>query len=213
MRKRILSLFLLLSSWPAAFSQRPSASDSIFLMNGNIFNAQVNDTTGIVSVKDADGRLLVYENDQLYKIRFGSGHTRFYYDYDSLSGNWLTREEMWMYMKGERDARKGFKARGATLGACLAGLAGGMTGTFWGPVAPYGFMALTFIPKVKIDHSTVSDPENLKSDAYLMGYVRVARQKMKIRALVGGTAGLLAGYTIFIFARSYYPAQLNFGVK
>src|SRR5690606_14961434 len=113
--------------------------------------------------------------------------------------NWLTREEMSLYMQGERDARKGFKAKGAIIGSVSAGIIGGMTGSFWGPIAPYGFMALSGLPRVKIKKSTVSDTTFLKSDAYLLGYERVARQRLKTRSLIGGTAGLIVGYVLYIF--------------
>jgi len=171
--------------------------DTVYLMNGQVFNGMVQDTGATVKVTDLKNKLLTYETDQLYKISFHTNFNRYYYSYDTLSGNWLTREEMWMYMKGEKDARKGFKARGALIGAAVAGVLGGLTGTFWGPILPYGFMALSGIPKINIKSKTVSNLNDLKSEGYLMGYERVARQKLKIKSLIGGTAGLAIGYGTF----------------
>src|SRR5688572_29586478 len=88
--------------------QYAQVADTIFLMNGQIFPGLVTDTTVTVSVNDGEKKQLLYEPDQLYKIRFSNGINRYYYTEDSLANNWLSREEMWMYMKGERDARKGF---------------------------------------------------------------------------------------------------------
>jgi hypothetical protein len=116
-----------------------------------------------------------------------------------------------MYMKGENDARKGFRARGSFIGAGIAGLLGGMSGTIWGPVAPYSYMALSGITKVRIRHETVSNPKYIESDAYILGYERVARQKRKIRSLIGGTIGLVAGYGFYGLFHNSYPESVDVG--
>lgn len=188
--------------------------DTIYLMNGQIVGEKVLDTLlGAVTILDSKRpeKKIHYEPDQLYMVRFANGDKRFYYMQDTTIGNWFTRDEMWMYMKGEVDARKGFKARGAMLGGGIAGLIGGMTGTLWGPVAPYGFMAFSGITKVRIRHGTVSDPRFLESDAYILGYERVARQKRKIKSLIGGTIGLGLGYGLYALLHSHYPENINIG--
>jgi hypothetical protein len=191
-------------------------TDSVFLMNGHIFSAQIMDTSAhTVKLYNAQKptKPLEYGADQLYRIRFANGSEHYYYQKDSVIGNWLTQSEMWLYMKGEQDARKGFKAKGAMIGALCAGLIGGMTGTFWGPVFPYGFMALSGLPKIRISHATVRDEALLQSNAYLMGYERVARQKIKLRSLLVGTMGLLGGYGIYALAHGYYPETVNIGIN
>ena len=57
----------------------------------------------------------------------------------------------------------------------------------------------------------MSKPIYLESDAYLMGYERVARQKMKLRSLVGGSIGLVAGYGFYALFHNSYPEKLNIG--
>lgn len=195
-------------------SQVVAEKDSIYLMNGQMVHEKVLDTllgaVTIIDPKKADKKIH-YEHDQLYMVRFSNGDKRYYYKQDTTIGNWFTRDEMWMYMKGEVDARKGFKARGAMIGGGIAGIVGGMTGTLWGPVAPYGFMALSGITKVRIRHNTVSNPIYLESDAYILGYERVARQKRKIKSLIGGTIGLGIGYGLYALLHSYYPETINVG--
>jgi hypothetical protein len=193
-----------------------SLLDTIFLMNGHVIGAKVTDTLpGSVSIQNPakPSQKLNYESDQLFLVKFADGFERYYYQQDTTINNWLTRDETRMYMKGERDARKGYKARGALFGSAIAGIAGGMTGSFWGPLLPYGFMALTGIPRVRIRHETVSDTTWLKSDAYILGYQRVARQKQKTKSLIGGTVGLALGYGIYFFTNKYYPEKINFGFK
>jgi hypothetical protein len=51
----------------------------------------------------------------------------------------------------------------------------------------------------------------VESDAYILGYERVARQKMKLKSLVGGSIGLVAGYCFYAIFHNQYPEKLNIG--
>lgn len=207
-------LFTLLFS--GRLLSQSSAQDTIYLMNGEVVGEHVVDTVlGAITINDPKkpNKKIHYELDQLYMVRFSDGFKRYYYSQDSSMNNWFTREEMWMYMKGERDAHRGFKARGSLIGAGIAGLLGGLTGTFYAPILPYGYMAFSGIPKVKIRAESISHPTFVESDAYILGYERVARQKRKIRSIIGGTAGLIVGYTVYAFCHQYYPENIDLGFK
>jgi hypothetical protein len=212
MPSRFLRHLILLFVPLCVLSQQKGGRDTVYLMNGQIVGSSVIDTTlGAVTIshpKKADRRIH-YEFDQLYMVKFGNGKHRFYYHQDSTIGNWYTKREMWMYMKGERDARKGFRGNGSLIGATIFGFIGGASGTIWGPIAPYGFMMLTGIPRVRIRHSTVSDPRYLDSNPYIHGYERVARQRRKIKAVLAGTAGLVAGYAFYFLFNTQYPENLQ----
>lgn len=174
--------------------------DTILLMNGNYVVEKVIDTLiGAVTIINPanTAEKLHYEYDEIYCVKYASGFTDYYYSQDTLKGNYFTREEMLYYMYGERDARKGFKARGALIGAGVVGLASGGLGLFFAPVFPYGYMALSGITKVRIRHSTISNPNYIEQDAYILGYERVSRTKRRIQALIGGTIGLAAGYGLY----------------
>ena len=174
--------------------------DTILLMNGNYVVEKVIDTLiGAVTIINPanTAEKLHYEYDEIYCVKYASGFTDYYYSQDTLKGNYFTREEMLYYMYGERDARKGFKARGALIGAGVVGLASGCLGLFFAPVFPYGYMALSGITKVRIRHSTISNPNYIEQDAYILGYERVSRTKRRIQALIGGTIGLAAGYGLY----------------
>lgn len=213
MLKRFFILVLFLVFSKNTFSQTP-AQDTIFLMNGHVVAEKIIDTLlGAVTILNPDKptRKINYELDQLYMVRFSNGYKRYYYQQDSLKSNWFTRDEMWMYMKGEVDARKGFKARGSLIGAGIAGVIGGMTGTFWAPLLPYGYMASVGIPKVRIRHETVSNPNYIDSDAYILGYERVARHKRRIQAVIGGSIGLALGFGLYAIFHNSYPEKVNIG--
>jgi hypothetical protein len=213
MNFRLLPTLLLLIFSGLCYSQNLK-KDTIYLMNGNIIEETVLDSSlGAVTINHPTkiNKKLHFEPDQLYSVHYSSGHKHQYYFQDTTKGNWFTRDEMWLYMKGERDAKKGFKARGALFGAGAAGLVGGLTGTLFGPIAPYGYMALSGITKVRIRHETVSNPNYLEHDAYILGYERVARQKRRSQSLLGGTIGLVMGYVLYAALHNYYPESINIG--
>jgi hypothetical protein len=215
MLRLLPAVFFSLLLLPALHAQTP-VQDTIYLMNGHAIGEKVVDTTlGAVTIINPKkhSQRLNFEWDQLYMVRYANGMKRYYYQQDSMINNIFTRDEMWLYMKGENDARRGFKAKGALITSGVLGFLGGVTGTFWGPVAPYGFMALSGITRVRIRHETVSNPSFVDSDAYLLGYERVARLKRKTKSVLGGTIGLLAGYAFYFAFRSHYPENLNFGSK
>jgi hypothetical protein len=183
-----------------AFNSKAQYKDTILLMNGNYVVEKVIDTLiGAVTIVNPEktNEKLHYEYDEIYCVKYASGFTDYYYSQDTLKGNYFTREEMQYYMYGERDARKGFKARGSLIGAGVVGLASGGLGLFFAPVFPYGYMALSGVTKVKIKHSTISNPNYIDQDAYILGYERVSRTKRRIQALIGGTIGLAAGYGLY----------------
>lgn len=183
-----------------AFSTKAQYKDTILLMNGNYVVEKVIDTLiGAVTIVNPEKTTekLHYEYDDIYCVKYASGFTDYYYSQDTLRGNYFTRDEMQYYIYGERDARKGFKGRGSLIGAGIVGLASGGLGLFFAPVFPYGYMALSGIPKVRIRHSTISNPNYIDHDAYILGYERVSRSKRRIQALIGGTIGLAAGYGLY----------------
>ena len=212
--KFVLRLFLIFLFISCFYSNKAQTKDSIYLMNGNVVGEQVLDTLlGAITIEDVKkpGRKIHYEYDQLYMIKFANGDNRYYYSQDSSRNNWFTREEMRLFMKGEKDAERGFKPRACAVVAGVVGLLGGMSGTFWGPVAPYSFMALSGITKIRVNHNSVSDPRFIDYDSYVLGYERVARRKRKIWSVVGGTIGLAVGYGFYAAFHNKYPD--NFQIK
>ncbi len=181
-----------------SFAQK-KAGDTLFLMNGRVIPVSIIDTlfgyATFVDPSDSTKRAHI-ENDQLFAIKYQSGDIFYYYEQDSVA-NWFTRDEMWLFMQGERDARKGFKAHGSFYGSMASGIVGGITGTLFGPLAPLAYTACVGLPWVRIRHKTVSNANNLMYDAYILGYEREARKKRRIKALIGSAIGMALGYTTF----------------
>ncbi len=196
----IRSLFYTLILTVFVISSKAQNKDTILLMNGNVVVEKVLDTLiGAVTIVNPANvaEKLHYEYDDIYCVKYAVGFTDYYYSQDTLKGNYFTRDEMLYYIYGERDARKGFKAPGALIGAGVVGLVSGGLGIFFAPVFPYGYMALSGITKVKIKHKTISNPNYIDQDAYILGYERVSRSRRRIKALIGGTIGLAAGYGLY----------------
>jgi hypothetical protein len=195
-------LFFLLLLGGNVWSQ--SGKDTVFLLNGDIVVASVIDTSlGVTSLRNPKNpeKNFVIENDRIFSIKDSTGEHMLYV-YDTAVGNEFTVEEMRYFMYGERDADKGFKAKGSFYGNMALSAAAGVTGYFLCPIPTFAFTALTDLPKVKIKHSTVSNEEYLKHDPYVMGYERVARKKRKLRSLLGGGIGLGVGLGTFFILKS-----------
>jgi hypothetical protein len=204
---KYLLVFILLFSFfgDPFFAQQ---KDTIILMNGNIVTEKVIDTLiGAVTIKNPKHpqKNIHYEYDELFCVHYANGFKDYYYTQDTLKGNWFTRDEMFMFTKGEADGRKGFTANGSMITAGLLGIASGCTGTFFGPLLPYGYLALCGIPKVRIRHNTISNPNYIDSDGYILGYERSARYRRRLKSLLGGTVGLAIGYAAyFIVLKSLF---------
>lgn len=172
-----------------------SDKDTVLLLNGTVIISTVVDTTnGVLTIKNKKNpaKNYIIDNERVFSIRNSSGEN-IIYTYDTLIGNEFTVEEMRYFIKGEQDAEKGFKAYGSLYGNMALGIASGLTGSFFCPIPPFAFVALSGLPKVKIKHKTVSNLDYLKQDPYLMGYERVARKKRKVQSLIGGGIGLAVG--------------------
>ncbi len=202
----LVFIFALLTSFYSLKGQsndtlKAQNNDTLFLMNGRVVPTTVIDTSlGAATVVDPKkpAKRLNYEYDQLYGIKYAKTGSMYYYYYqDTINGNEFTRDEMWLFMKGEKDARKGFKPWGSLFGSMAAGIVGGSIGQIYGPVVPSIYLLMCGIPKVRIKHSTVSNPYYLDSDAYILGYEREARGKRRFKCLLGGGIGLTIGYSLY----------------
>ena len=154
--KKIVLVFILLISFSGKISSQ--VKDTIFYMNGTIIGATIIDTLlNAVTFKDpADTSKKVNLEDQaIFSVKYANGEIKYYYTQDTLNGNWFTRDEMWYFVQGERDARKGFRSPGAFWGGVVTGIAGGCAGAIWAPAVPFGFMGATELTKIRIRHNNL----------------------------------------------------------
>jgi hypothetical protein len=201
MNKFFTLISILALSCNAAFAQLDS--DTLLLLNGEEMITTVLDTAkGFTRCKNLNGnnKIFMIEDNRIFSVRNTKGE-RVYYQYDSAIGNEFTEQEMRYFIMGEQDAQKGFRAKGSFWGNMLVGAASAVTGSFFCTIPPFIFTALTGLPRVKIKKQTVRNVDLLKEESYLAGYERVARGKRKIKSLIGGGIGLVAGYSSFLILK------------
>src|ERR1700752_5182990 len=142
-------IFLIALFFVSVFSfAQKKAGDTLFLMNGRTVVVNVIDTlfgaTTFIDPEDSTKRAHI-ENELVFAVKYKSGDIYYYYEQDTIA-NWFSRDEMWMFMQGERDARKGFKPFGSLYGTGVAGILGGLTGTFFAPMAPLVYFSMVGLP-------------------------------------------------------------------
>lgn len=136
--------------------------------------------------------------EEVFSVVDSLGRERIWYFYDTVFGNDLTVEQMRWFLKGEQDARKGYKPTWPMVGsfAASAGLVIGlnweMNGLFLPPIAS-GIMA---VPRVHVTPGSISDPLMEGDVHYATGYARVGRSKRVIRTLISTFAGVAAGLAV-----------------
>ena len=121
MRIYIYAVCLLLSS--NIFSQ-----DKIYMMNGGVFNVKITDTTKTQVTLDFDKnsktKKIVIDKEDIFSIKYGNEKEIILYTQDSLSEeNYMTQQEMSDYVAGQRDAVKGYRSLGTTIGSFVVSAA------------------------------------------------------------------------------------------
>jgi hypothetical protein len=205
-RLLLLFSFLLFSTFLFAHRSECSATvagkDTLLLMNGDKLGGDVIDTayhkTKLKYLRrNGKEKTVLFENDQIFSIQYRNGRENILYEQDTVSGNYFSAEETRMFIYGERDAERHYHCPASTAGGILVGFASGYVGSFLSLVPPFAFSGLLLIPKIKIKYKTVSVPEYLNFDTYVLGYEKVAKRKRLFRSLVGGIGGLGLGLVTF----------------
>ena len=144
----------------------------------------------------------VHRSD-VFSIQFEGKEEQVLYALDEVLGDWMTLDEMRVYMAGEQDARNNYKAKwaffsGIPVGAATAFIAqGGLILTIGGPVL---YTLAQLAPNIRIRENTITDPSHVYNEIYALGYERVARSQLVVQALKGSVIGMaagIAGYFLF----------------
>ena len=183
--------------------------DTVYLMSGRTVEGVVKDTSGsklkiLVPKKGGGYKPDFIDQELIFSVKYKTGMERVFYVQDTLFGNYYTPNEVRYFLQGERDARKSFRCPGWIAGGFVFGFAGGLTKSAIGLISPFAYSGATVMFNVKIRPGSVSNPDFLKYDTYLMGYDKVARQKRVMRTLVSGALGFACG---FITRSIIYNAQ------
>jgi len=189
-------LFVLILT--TGFSQEKR--DQILLMSGKVF-----DNVEVTTIGDIDVKYLQHKKKKtierfvdkyrVFSIGYANGIEDVIYKQDTLVGNYFTEEEMRMFVYGEQDALKYYKASGAVLSGILYSGTGGylLFNSFFVFLVPFSFTVVSGIPHLKVKSNRVRDPKYLAEPAYIMGYERTAKAKRIQGALKGSIIGVVLG--------------------
>ncbi len=198
--KRLIVLMCISFLCNFVHAQTTPALDTVYLMSGKTVTGVVKDSIDqelkILIPRKGDFKADFIDLDLVYSVKYGAtGTESVFYKQDTLFGNYYTPQEVKFFLEGERDARRAYRCPWWSAGAFAAGFAGGFTQNFFVTfIPPFAYSASTTFFRVKIKPGTVSNPDYLKYDTYLLGYEKEARKRRVFRALVWGGIGMVAGF-------------------
>lgn len=182
-----------------------TSQDRILLMNGQEFECNITDDTGIsvfYEVEKRNGKIKKKETHKsdIFSITKQDSAEHVYYALDPFLGDDYTIQEMRIFIAGEQDARAGYSARptavvGFFLGAAAPLLTqGSLIGSM---LAPLVYPVVMIFPTIRIKPETITNMNHQYNDLYAIGYEGVARSKKVISALGGSALGAIVGVIIY----------------
>ncbi|HTL80702.1 MAG TPA: hypothetical protein VL651_03295 [Bacteroidia bacterium] len=196
--KKTALIFCLLFASALLRAQTSQPLDTVYLMSGKIMTGVVKDSTDeqlkvLVPAKNGSFKADFVDLDLVFSIKYGNGTENVLYKQDTLFGNYFTPQEVRYFMVGERDARSYYRCRGWCAGAFLFGAAGGYFRSLLSFLPPFAFAGASTGFRVQVKPNSVSDPQNIRYDTYVLGYEKDARQRRFFRTLLWGGIGMAAG--------------------
>lgn len=176
--------------------------DRILLMNGQELKGRVlgQSTLQVRYLETHKGSLLERQEptESVFSVTDSVGKETIWYFHDPSFGNELTVDQMRWYIKGEQDARIGYKPRAAVWGGFLlgAGLVIALDLEVNSVLIPPVYAGLMAWPRVHVTPGSVRDPLMQGDNYYAMGYSTVGRPKRVIRSLLSTTAGIVVGVLV-----------------
>lgn len=201
--RHALSLVLAILPCIVAFAQVPSGPDRILLMNGQVIETRVLGQSSLeVRYQDANRKGLLRERSEptssVFSVTDSLGRERLWYFHDTIFGNDLTIEQMRWFIKGEQDARIGYKPLWPLLGgfALGAGLTMALDLEVNALLLPPLYAGIMAMPRVHVTFGSVRDPYMEGNDFYALGYAKVGRGKRVVRSLISTAVGVVTGYAM-----------------
>jgi hypothetical protein len=182
--------------------------DTVYLMSGQTVTGVVkdsaNDELKILIPKKGDFKADFIDLDLVYSVKYGTGTESIFYKQDTLFGNYYTAQEVKFFLQGERDARNSYRTPWCTAGAFAVGFTGGYLQNFiFTFLPPFAYAGMTTAFRIKIKPGTVSNPDYLKYDTYLLGYEKEAKKHRVFRSLMWGGIGMVSGFLTSSIVQDY----------
>lgn len=179
-----------------------NGQDRILLMNGQTLKGRVLGQSTLevrYQVRHGDHlRERSEPTESVFSVTDSLGREKVWYFMDTLFGNEYSIDQMRWYIKGEQDARKGYRPLWSMLGGFAVG-AGAVLAfdlevtSLFIPPAYAGLMAL---PRVHVTRGSITDPLMEGDPFYATGYAQVGRTKRVLRGLYSTFAGVAVGLAV-----------------
>lgn len=193
------------------------AQDKVQLMNGRVLRGKLGteyDDYFDFSYYKKGGKVKLMEltKYRMFSYTNSSGEETILYKQDTLMGNFFTKNEMKMFVYGERDAFSNYKSTGWFVTGLGLGFTSVILDTY--DFAPNGgFFKITpsivpiavpfvvtigagiFKPKVRKEYA--ADVSFLGSEHYIEGFQKIAKVKKLKNALLGSVIGVGTGFLVY----------------
>lgn len=180
------------------------AQDEILFLNGKIIKGTLLEKTNYeFTFKTEKDKEHVLDKYRIFSYT-QNNKENIVYEYDTLSGNFLTVEDMKLFVYGERDAQYSFKpvftnCVGLGIGA-TAGYFMHKESSFILIATPLVYTVTTLLFPTKVHKRRLQDHQYIKNDEYLRGHERIARSKRTQSALKSSVVGMGVGFIISLIA-------------
>ncbi|MEO8068120.1 MAG: hypothetical protein ABI599_10550 [Flavobacteriales bacterium] len=173
--------------------------DHILLMNGQTIDAKVigQSTLEVRYALITKGKVKEREEptENVFSVTDSLNVEKLWYFQDSLFGNDFSVQEMRHYIRGEQDARKGYKPIIPMIGGFVAGagLVIGLDMEFMALLIPPVYGGAMALPRVHVTKGSITNPLMDGDNFYAYGYARAGRNKRIIRSLLSSAVGVAVG--------------------
>ncbi len=176
------------------------AQDRILLMNGQALEGKViGQSTLEIRYLEEHKRKGLRERaeptENVFSVTDSLGRERIWYFHDTIFGNDLTVNQMRWFIKGEQDARTGYKPIWPMVGGFVAGagLTMGLDLEVLALTLPPIYAGTMALPRVHVTRGSITDPLMEGDPYYATGYARVGRSKRVVRTLISTAVGVVVG--------------------
>lgn len=182
-----------------AFAQFSFAQDVMQYMKGKekkvIYDSQAGDN--VYYFKKEGGKKHKIDKEEVFRIFRKSGDTVYVYVQDSLMENEYSVNEIERMMNGQKEARKYYKPfLNLVTGFCVGG-ASAYAGLFWSFLPPAVYTTILGVREANSAYFVVSDDSLYDDEFFMEGYEIGAVAKKIKYSVIGGIAGIAAGFAVF----------------
>ena len=198
-----------------------NAQDKLLLLNGRVDRGKIlkdNESTFDFKIYKKGGKekIIPYDKYRVFSVTDIKGEESILYKKDSTMGNFLSENQMRMYIYGQRDAHTNFGSGHHFVGGVALGVTAvlfdtydisGSAGFFNESPSIFPVLVPLVIPvvvslfKSNIRQEDVSDIGYLNSEEYIEGFNKVKKFKKVKNTFLGSVAGVAAGFIAYSFGK------------